>query len=133
VKKIVLIIVVSLLSSCILVDSYRMARFDNNEYMLINAVRTHANLGASSCGTLEVIEVVNSIWYKAVELRNYSESIPHNNQTIKMTQELVTVVDGLRVRYRDTSKVSLNYCTLKFSNIEKSATIIQNVIGDKPR
>jgi hypothetical protein len=101
--------------------------------MLINTVRTQANLGARKCGTPEVVAEVDAIWAKTVELRNYSESIPRNQETVRMTQELSEIVKGLSDRYHGTEPVSLNYCTLKFGNIEKSATIIQNVVGDKPR
>lgn len=132
-KKILLISLFLMLSGCVLIDAYRMARFDNIEYMLINTVRTQANLGAAKCGTPEVVTVVDNIWFKTVELRNYSESIPNNKEAVKMTQELSEIVKGLSVRYHGTESVSLTYCTTKFSNIEKNATIIQNVIGAKPR
>ena len=132
-KKILLISLFLMLSGCVLIDAYRMARFDNNEYMLINTVRTQANLGAAKCGTPEVVTVVDNIWFKTVELRNYSESIPNNKEAVKMTQELSEIVKGLSVRYHGTESVSLTYCTTKFSNIENNATIIQNVIGAKPR
>lgn len=132
-KKLILISLLLLLSSCAIVDAYRMARFDNNEYMLINTVRTQANLGAAKCGTPEVIQVVDNIWYKTVELRNYAESIPNNQETIKMSQELAEIVKGLSVRYHSEKEVSLNYCTIKFGTIEKNAVTIQNVVGAKPR
>jgi hypothetical protein len=132
-KKILVVLAVLMLSSCTLIDAIRMARFDNNEYMLINTVRTQANLGARKCGTPEVVAEVDNLWAKTVELRNYSESIPHNQETVIMAQELAEVVNGLSVRYHGTEPVSMSYCTLKFGNIEKSAVIIQNVVGAKPR
>jgi len=132
-KRLILISLILLLSSCSIIDAYRMARFDNNEYMLINTVRTQANLGAAKCGTPEVVEVVDNIWFKTIELRNYAESIPNNQETIKMSQELAEIVKGLSVRYHREQEVSLNYCTIKFSNIEKNAVTIQNVVGAKPR
>jgi hypothetical protein len=132
-KKLLLISLLLMLSSCSIIDAYRMARFDNNEYMLINTVRTQANLGAAKCGTPEVVQVVDNIWFKTVELRNYAESIPNNKETIKMSQELSEIVKGLSVRYHSEQEVSLNYCTIKFGNIEKNAVIIQNVVGAKPR
>jgi len=132
-RKLLAILAVLLLTNCALIDAVRMARFDNNEYMLINTVRTQANLGARKCGTPEVVVEVDTIWAKTVELRNYSESIPHNQETVIMTQELAEVVKGLSVRYHGSDPVSLNYCTVKFSNIEQSAVIIQNVVGAKPR
>lgn len=136
-KVISLLAVVIALSGCSFIqtayESYRMAKFDNNEYMLINTIRTQANLGARKCGTPEVVVEVDAIWAKTVELRNYSESIPRNKEAVIMTQELAAVVKGLSDRYHGTEPVSMSYCTLKFGNIEKSATIIQNVLGDKPR
>jgi hypothetical protein len=50
-----------------------------------------------------------------------------------MSQELAEIVKGLSVRYHSEQEVSLNYCTIKFSNIEKNAVTIQNVVGAKPR
>jgi hypothetical protein len=132
-RKLLLVALLVILPGCVLINAYNMARFDNNEYMLINTVRTQANLGAAKCGTPEVVSVVDNIWFKTIELRNYSESIPNNKEAIKMTQELSEIVKGLSVRYHGTEAVSLTYCTTKFSNIEKNATIIQNVIGAKPR
>jgi hypothetical protein len=80
------------ISAVPVVRSYFMATFDNNEYMLINSVRTQANLGAAKCGTPEVIPVVDNIYFKTIELRNYSQSIPHNEETIKMSSELSEIV-----------------------------------------
>ena len=132
-KKILIISILLLLSGCSILEAYRMARFDNNEYMLINTIRTQANLGASKCGTPEIVGVVDNIWFKTVELRNYSESIPNNNETVKMSQELANIVKGLSVRYHSGEETSLNYCVIKFGTIEKNAVIIQNVVGAKPR
>ena len=115
------------------INAYFMAKFDNNEYMLVNTVRTQANLGASKCGTPEIVPVVDNIYFKTIELRNYSQSIPHNEETIKMSSELAEIVKGLSERYHGKEPVSLNYCTVKFSSIEKNAVTIQNVIGAKPR
>lgn len=132
-KKLILIASMFLLTSCAAIDAYRMAKFDNNEYALINSVRTQANLGSAKCGTPEVKDNVNKIYYKSVELRNYSQSIPRNEETVKMSSELAEIVKGLNERYNDTEPVSLSYCTTKFGLIEKNAVIIQNVVGAKPR
>ena len=110
-----------------------MARFDNNEYALINSVRTQANLGAAKCGTPEAKNTVDNIYYKTVELKNYSQSIPKNEETVKMSSELAEIVKGLSERYKGAEPVSLPYCTTKFGLIEKNAVTIQNVIGGKPR
>jgi hypothetical protein len=116
-----------------LYKAWNMAKFDNIEYDKINKIRTDANLGAAKCGTPEVIPVVETLWYKSVELKNYSASIPHNEETVKMSGELAEIIKGLNARYHDKEPVSVAYCTLKFGTIEKNAVTIQNVVGAKPR
>jgi hypothetical protein len=66
-------------------------------------------------------------------LKNYSQSIPQNEETVKMSFELSEIIKGLNERYHSKDPVSLNYCTTKFGIIEKNAVTIQNVIGAKPR
>jgi hypothetical protein len=138
-RKLALALALVLLTGCATIKqttlyrAWNMAKFDNNEYSQINSIRTTANLGAAKCGTAEVVPVVENLWYKSVELKNYSASIPHNEETVKMTAELVEIVKGLNVRYHEKDPVSPAYCTLKFGTIEKNAVTIQNVIGAKPR
>jgi hypothetical protein len=138
-RKLALALALVLLTGCATIQqstlyrAWNMAKFDNNEYSQINSIRTTANLGAAKCGTAEVVPVVENLWYKSVELKNYSASIPHNEETVKMTAELVEIVKGLNVRYHEKDPVSPSYCTLKFGTIEKNAVTIQNVIGAKPR
>lgn len=132
-RLLVLLAIVSSLSGCALYDAYFMARFDNNEYALINKIRTEANLGAAKCGKPEVVAEVDRIWRTAVEFRNYTQSIPHNEEATKMGNELAEIIKGLNDRYHGTEPVSMMYCTTKFSSIERNAVNIQNVIGKKPR
>ena len=132
-RLLVLLAVISSLSGCALYDAYFMARFDNNEYALINKIRTEANLGAAKCGKPEVVAEVDRIWRTAVEFRNYTQSIPHNEEATTMGNELAEIIKGLNDRYHGTEPVSMMYCTTKFSSIERNAVNIQNVIGKKPR
>ena len=132
-RLLAILLLVSNLSGCALYNAYFMARFDNNEYALINKIRTEANLGAAKCGKPEVVEVVDRMWYTAVEFRNYGQSIPHNEEVITMGNELAEIVKGLSDRYHGTEPVSMFYCTTKFSAIERNAVNIQNVVGKKPR
>ena len=132
-KLLAVIALTQILSGCALYDAYFMARFDNNEYGLINRIRTESNLGAAKCGKPEVVQVVDNLYYTAVEFRNYSQSIPHNEEATKMGNELAEIVKGLSDRYHGTEPVSMMYCTTKFSSIERNAVNIQNVIGKKPR
>jgi hypothetical protein len=132
-KRLLVVVLASLLSSCALYDAYFMACFDNNEYMLINRIRTEANLGAAKCGKPEVVAEVDGIWRTAIEFKNYTQSIPHNEEATKMGSELAEIIKGLSERYHGTEPVSMMYCTTKFSSIERNAVNIQNVLRKKPR
>lgn len=138
-KKLAVVLSILLLSGCATIQqstlykAWNMPKFDNNEYSQINSIRTVANLGAAKCGTPEVVPVVDSLFYKSVEFKNYSSSIPHNEEVVKMSGELAEIIKGLNTRYHEKEPVSPSYCTLKFGTIEKNAVTIQNVIGAKPR
>jgi len=137
-QLLVLFAAVMTLTSCTTLmgvkDYLDMARFDNNEYLLAVNVRTQANLGARKCGTPEVNQEVSMLWSDALRLKNYAESIEHNEETVTMSSELLEIVRGLDKRYNiDKKTVSMSYCTNKFTLIEKNATIITNVVGAKPR
>lgn len=138
-KRLLIALAIVSLSGCASIQqttiykSIMMSKFDNNEYSQINSIRTVANLGAAKCGTPEVVPVVDNLYYKSVELKNYSASIPHNEEAVKMTGELAEIVKGLNERYHSKEAVSPSYCTLKFGSIEKNAVTIQNVMGAKPR
>lgn len=132
-KKLVVVSLILLLNGCALIDIYRMARFDNIEYSLVNQIHTQAQLAASNCGTDLVLWQVDEIYSKTVELRNYSVHIPRNDETVKMTVALHEIVKGLKDRYASDEEISVKYCELKFNNIENATTNMQKVIGDKPR
>ena len=132
-KKLTLVALVLILNGCALIDAYRMARFDNNEYMLVNRIQTQAHLGATKCGTPVAANIADEVWFKTVELKLYSAGIPHNQETVKMTAELNEIAKGLSDRYHSEDEVSPAYCKIKFGNIEKNAVTIQTVIGAKPR
>lgn len=131
-KKLILVLCV-LLSNCALYDAYFMAPFDNNEYKLINSIRTQANLATAKCGKPEAIEAVDSIYYTALEFRNYSQYIPRNEETIRLSSELAEMAKGLYDRYHTKDPVSMLYCTTKFGSLEKNAILVQNVVGKKPK
>ena len=138
-RKLALALSIVLLTGCATIQqstlyrAWNMPKFDNNEYSQINSIRTNAYLGAAKCGTPEVVAVVDTLYYKSIEFKNYSASIPHNEETVKMSGELAEIIKGLNARYHGKEPVSPAYCTLKFGTIEKNAVTIQNVIGSKPR
>lgn len=132
-RKITLITLVLVLNGCALIDAYRMARFDNNEYMLVNRVRTQASIAVDLCESPKIKQSVDKVYASSLELKNYSASIPENQETIKMTAELAEIAKGLNERYDNNDEVSPAYCKVKFKSIENNASTIQKVIGAKPR
>ena len=136
-KRLALVSLVVLLSGCAsistIIDAYRMAKFDSNEYSLVNQIHTQAQVGVTKCGTKEVLVYVDTVYVKSIELRNYSASIPENKDTITMTTELAAITKGLKDRYDSGDEVSKKYCELKFNNIENSSGTMKTVIGAKPR
>jgi len=132
-KKLLLAVVIATLSGCATIDAYFMARFDNNEYALVNNIRTTADLGLASCGTPDAVTVANQLYAKSTELKNYSASIPHNDITITMTQDLLVIAKELSDRYAGTEPISPAYCRLKLNSIAHNAETIQTAIGAKPR
>jgi hypothetical protein len=132
-KLLAVLALVSCLPGCAIYDAYFMARFDNNEYGLINKIRTEANLGAAKCGKPEVVASVDQLYFTAVEFRNYGQSIPHNEEVINIGNELMAVVKDFKDHAHGTEPMSMFYCTTKFSSIERNAVNIQNVVGKKPR
>ena len=138
-RKLLAVLAILALTGCATIQqstlyrAWNMPKFDNVEYGKINSIRTDANLDAAKCGTPEVVAAVDTLYYKSVEFKNYSASIPHNEEVIKMSGELAEIIKGLNTRYHEKEPVSPSYCTLKFGTIEKNAVTIQNVIGAKPR
>jgi hypothetical protein len=118
-KKLMLCLI-SLLSGCSILF---VAHYDNNEYGLVNKIRTDAEL--KNC-TKEGVQV---LYQDTLELKNYSQYLPYNDVTVKMSNDLFTLVDELH--QKDT--INLTYCGLKLNTISKSAEQIQKVIGGEPR
>ena len=132
-KKLALVSLVLLLNGCAVIDAYRMARFDNNEYALVNQIHTQAQIGAIKCGTKDVVPYVDSIYIKSVELRNYSAGIEHNEEAITMANNLLDITRGLNEKYISGDVPSQKFCEMKFGMIENGTKMMQTTIGAKPR
>jgi len=122
--KSLLLCCILLLSGCSSIQSALfVAHYDNNEYGLVNKVRTDALL--KNCNK----EGIQVMYEDALQLKNYSQYLPRNDVTIKMNNDLFTLVDELH--QKDT--FSPAYCALKLNTISKSAEKIQQAIGGEPR
>lgn len=123
-----------LLSGCAMVDAYFMAGFDPNEYLLVDDVRSTAQVSVNQCENREQMNsIVNSMYLTATKLKNYAQFIPHNEKTIPLAESLYDEVYKLQTRYQSPEKIGKAYCKMKLNIIEKSAETIQEVLGSKPR
>jgi hypothetical protein len=126
-KKLLIVLVALQLSGCAVYetvkDSLFMAPYDNNEYMLINKIRTIAKLGSCDTGSM------NDLYSVSLELKNYSQYLPHNDKTLAMDENLFKIVEELHNK-KDPSAA---YCTAKLNIIGSSAETIQKSVGARPR
>lgn len=133
-KKLALLSLVLVLNGCAVVDIYRQAKWDNNEYALVNDIQTEAELGIDSCADQKaVVPYVNKMYNTSVTLKNYTKDVERNQESIKMSGELLAIIKGLKERYSSGDEVSQKYCELKFTTIQTSTTTIKKSLGAKPR
>ncbi len=133
-KKLILSLAILSLSGCALVDSYFMAKYDTNEYALINNVKTRAEVAQEHCNNhMLVVADINDLYFKTLELKNFTTNIPRNKEATAMSSKLFDITKETREYYNKNEKVSEMYCKIKFQQISKSADTIQNVLGSKPR
>jgi LAS superfamily LD-carboxypeptidase LdcB len=129
-KKIALAFLVMSLSGCALIDAYFMAKYDTNEYALINKIRTTAQIAQKSCDKpLEVKPQINDIIYTSTELRNFTQHIPRNPEAYKMAGQMVELSEQIKF----DEKTSPVFCKMKLQQVERNAEKIQHVLGSKPR
>ena len=70
-----------MLSGCTMIDAYFMAHFDSNEYLLIDDIRSVAEISPKLCeNKTKMDEVVNVMFLTATKLKNYSRDIPSNEK-----------------------------------------------------
>lgn len=133
-KKILIALMVVSLSGCALIDAYFMAGYDNVEYALVNKIRTISELGVKDCSDKnKSYGNFEGMYWTAVELRNFSQYIPRNTDTYKLTVNLVELTKQGRELYEKPAAVSETFCKLKLGQINRTAQIAQEVIGKKPR
>jgi len=111
-----------------------MAKYDPSEYALITGLSTIAEIGNSECSDpVKMKTTAYALLTKATDFKNYTVNIPNNQESIKMSNEIFTIVKGLTDRYSSDSSVSAAYCSNKMAIIERAAKTIQISEGSKPR
>lgn len=134
-KKLILVAVTALaLNGCAIIDIYKQAKFDNNEYALVNEVQTSAALGIDMCAyPKDVVYYVDHIYSKSLEFRNYTVEIDRNLEANKMAESLLAITKGLKDRYHSGDEPTQKYCELKMTTIQTSSSTIKRALGAKPR
>ena len=137
-KKLLLILSVGLLSGCstlnTLYDSYFMAKYDTNEYALVNAVKTKSIIAQADCNDRQkTIDNVNTIYEKSYEFRNFTFHIPRNKDAQAMSDKLLKLTTDTKEYYQKNEKVSDIFCKSRYQQIARAADTIQATLGSKPR
>ena len=130
--KRLIVISALLLSGCTVVQAYLMAKYDANEHLMINDIRTTAELANCSNNT-EMKIAAQRLYGTSVSLKNYSSSIPDNEPVAAMAEGLLEIVQGMRDKYQSSNVVNPTYCKLKIESIVAASTEAQRVIARKPK
>ena len=136
--KNLLIASILLLSGCSVIqpfiDRFTIAPFDPNEYALVNQIRTTSMIAKPLCPSkAETKPYVDAVYAFSYRLKNYSEHLPDNDQTIKPVNLLFTLANDLNTRYKAEGDVNKTYCELKLQSISDAANSIQRAIAKRPR
>ena len=118
--KKLLAVVFLLISACSILQ---VAHFDANEYELVVKIRSTASTQKCTPDNVE------SLYKTSLNLKNYSEYVPNNENTFTMSKGLFTLVDELH----EKTVINETYCKLKLKSIEQSAEIIQKTLGAQAR
>jgi len=133
-KKLILLSFVVLLSGCTVFDAYFMAKYDTNEYFIVNDIKTKAQVAEENCGNhILVVTQVNELYIKALEFKNFTTHIPRNKDADNMSTKLLTLTKDTRDYFNKAEKISPIFCKAKLQQVVKSADTIQHVLGSKPR
>ncbi len=133
-KTITAISVSFLLSSCAVLDTMKLAKFDANEYRSVVDLRSYAQIITPFCDEKYFdYELVMRLHMLSTSMFNYAQFLPNNDDTIEMVKTLHEIVRQFKSKYDSSGFVSQNYCRLKLQQIERSARRIQETIGGKNR
>jgi hypothetical protein len=124
-KKLLVILSVSLITGCSTLQDLWVANYDTNEYALVNKIRTIAQT-SKICDE----STVKNLYLTTVELKNFSQYLPRNRQSNELNADLLRLVMEL---YDKEPPIGSAYCKAKLNIIEKTAERIQQVTGSKPK
>ncbi len=127
-------VAIMILSGCSTVNSLFVAKYDTNEYELINWIRTNAELSVETCDNIDISKQNFVTLYRgSLEFKNFTQYLRRNQDTYALATNLYEIVDQGVEMYATNNEVSQTFCELSLSQIIESAETIQKVLGDKPR
>ena len=133
-KSILFIATLFLLTGCSTVNSFFVAKYDTNEYELINWIRTSAELSVETCDNMYLSKENYVALYKSsMEFKNFTQYLRRNQDTYALANNLHQLIDQGVNMYANDNQVSQTFCELSLAQIGESAETIQKVLGDKPR
>jgi hypothetical protein len=133
-KNILIIVALLLLSGCSTFNSFLVAKYDTNEYELINWIRTTAELSVETCDNNEISkENFVTLYRSSLEFKNFTQYLRRNQDTYELSNDLHQLIDQGVELYATNEQVSQTFCELSLEQIIASAETIQQVLGDKPR
>jgi hypothetical protein len=133
-KNILIITALLLLSGCSTFNYFLVAKYDTNEYELINWIRTTAELSVETCDNNEVSkENFVTLYRSSLEFKNFTQYLRRNQDTHELSNDLYQLIDQGVELYATNDQVSQTFCELSLEQIIASAETIQQVLGDKPR
>ena len=110
-KRILIVLFAFSLSGCALFDAYFMAKYDTNEYFIVNDIKTKAQVAEENCGNhILVVTQVNELYIKSLEFKNFTTHIPRNKDANNMSTKLLTLTKDTRDYFNKAEKVSLIFC-----------------------
>ena len=129
--KHILFMAVLVLTSC---STFLVSKYDNNEYELINRIRTSAELAVETCSDSELSKQnFTNLYQDSLEFKNFTQYLRRNKDTHELAINLHQLIAQGIDLYDTTEQVSQTFCELSLSQISESAETIQKVLGDKPR
>jgi hypothetical protein len=110
------------------------ASFDNNEYMLVNQIRTQAVMYQKQCAdSNQSRDNYQSLYNSAVEFSNYTQYLKRNSATHQMSLNLLTLISNGADLYNTQTTVSVVFCELNLEQVSSAAENIQKSTGTKPK
>lgn len=133
-KHLLIIATLLFLTGCSTVNSFFVAKYDTNEYELVNWIRTSAELSVESCDNMYLSkENYVALYRSSIEFKNFTQYLRRNQDTYALANNLHQLIDEGVNMYANDNEVSQTFCELNLAQIIESAETIQRVLGDKPR